>query len=297
MKDDKMWTNRQESGPAAMTISSGLRKIASLNPQGGAHGVRLGVWRLLIVALAATCIAMAPCEAPAQPTLFDGEGWEWDFNDDGSVSDGTDDAYDDAMELYVDGSDFPELTTYTLTMSGREVVWGPTTMTQLLVTRRTYVPDDDNWCRFLEILENPTSASVMVTVRIEGDLGSDEDTVVTDSSSGDSAFTTADRWFCTDDDTDGADDPTLIRRQSRQRRLSELLEISWRLIVGVCDCIEQAVLASHHQMIAIIDSQDAGELSLLIIVVHCHCDCERVVGQGVDNRQVVQGFRDLSEGG
>ena len=120
------------------------------------------------------------------------------------------DAFDQAARLLIDGVRSPD-TSQTYELSGRMLVSGPETMSGLAVTRRAYVPDGAgaNWCCFIEYLENPTGAAIAAAVRIGGNLGSDGDTTVTGSSSGDTTWTPEDRWVTSDDGNDGAGDPSL----------------------------------------------------------------------------------------
>ncbi|HEO71951.1 MAG TPA: hypothetical protein ENN80_11865, partial [Candidatus Hydrogenedentes bacterium] len=168
------------------------------------------------VGLAALLILASPT-ALADPThyLQDGNGFWWDFDADGSVVDGSQtpvedtDAFDWAMRLSVDGVAFPESERQVL--DGRTVITGPETLNGLVVTRRAYVPDavGEGWACFLEYIENPDGAPVDVTVRFTGNLGSDGDTTVTASSSGDAVFGPEDRWVASDDANDGGGDPSL----------------------------------------------------------------------------------------
>jgi len=145
----------------------------------------------------------------------DGNGYWWDFDIDGAVADGSPtpveatDAFDWAMRLRIDGVLFPESANQSL--DGRVVTTGPETVGALVVTRRAYVTDTagQGWACFLEYLENPTASDISVTARIGGNLGSDGDTTVTASSSGDAVFGIDDRWVASDDNNDGAGDPSL----------------------------------------------------------------------------------------
>ena len=164
-------------------------------------------------------------QAAADPTHFlqDGNGYWWDFNADGSVDDGRGpaqdpdsvDAFDSAMRLAVYTGTFseyehkfPDVPTQTLELGGRMLVSGPATLCGLNVTRRAYVPDapGEGWACFLEYLENPTAESIVVTVRMFGNVGADHDTTVTDSSDAPATdFTPADRWMTISDDPVGHD--------------------------------------------------------------------------------------------
>lgn len=148
--------------------------------------------------------------------LQDGNGYWWDFQANGAIRDGSagaDDAvdsFDNAMRLAVDGVTFPEAA-QRYEMAGRMLITGPVTLSGLNVTRRAYVPNTAGagWACFLEYLENPGAFPVTVDLRIFGNLGSDGNTRVTASSSGDAVFTPGDRWVASDDANDGFGDPSL----------------------------------------------------------------------------------------
>ena len=159
-------------------------------------------------------LAAAPRSAAAQCSaagpfqdLIDGLSFRWDVGADGVINDGTSDAFDTGMGLRVDGNVFPA-SSRAAEMDGRQLVHGPALLGEIEVTRKIYVPTDDGWARFLEILHNPTASERATIVRIETNVGSDNSTVITQSYTGDLEFTPADRWLATDDfDTGG--DPSL----------------------------------------------------------------------------------------
>lgn len=168
------------------------------------------------IVLACAFILFAPAIL-AQPIhyLQDGNGYWWDFAADGSVVDGSPtsteatDAFDGAMRLRIDGVLFPE--TPNQGLSGRILTTGPETVSGLVVTRRAYVPAaaGQGWACFLEYLANPTGAPINAAVRITGNLGSDQGTTVTASSSGDTLLGIDDRWVTSDDANNGGGDPSL----------------------------------------------------------------------------------------
>jgi Ca2+-binding RTX toxin-like protein len=137
--------------------------------------------------------------------LFDSSGFRWDIQGNGSISDGSNDAYDGGLNL----RDFPFLQTGQTEDSDREVILGPTTIGNVEVSRKIYVPEDQSWARFLEIITNTSSSTVNYTVNLDTNLGSDSETVVVNTSSGDNLFNTDDTWLVTDD-VDAGSDPTLL---------------------------------------------------------------------------------------
>lgn len=65
------------------------------------------------------------------------------------------------------------------------------------VTRRVYVPADDTFARHLESVTNITGTEQTVYVGFGNNLGSDSNTAIVTSSSGDDAVTLADTWVTT----------------------------------------------------------------------------------------------------
>jgi Ca2+-binding RTX toxin-like protein len=120
-------------------------------------------------------------------------------------SDGTNDAYDGGLNL----NGFPFLGTAETEDNGREIVIGSANIGSVEVTRKIYVPEDQSWARFLEIVTNTSSSTVNYTVQLNTNLGSDSSTVLVSTSSGDTIFNTEDNWLVTDD-FDGGGDPTMV---------------------------------------------------------------------------------------
>jgi subtilase family serine protease len=144
--------------------------------------------------------------------LFDGEGWRWDVQGNGSISDGTSDAYDGGVIL--EGFDFAE--TRALEVAGRQVALGPQTVfvgseleTALDVERRIYVSPTGGFARFLESFTNTGETTVVYRASVFTNLGSDGGTQQIAESSGDGFVDASDRWVITDD-SDGFGDPTML---------------------------------------------------------------------------------------
>ena len=130
--------------------------------------------------------------------------FRWDINGDGSIDDGSSDAYDGGLVL----DRFPYLSQGTAEEAGREIALGPVDIDGLSVARKIYVSPDENFARFLEVVTNPAAETRSFTVAINTNLGSDGGTSVIATSSGDTAFGDDDSWIVTDD-YDGGGDPTL----------------------------------------------------------------------------------------
>ena len=165
--------------------------------------------------LLALCLAVAgPGRAEAQcgttsvtQTLTDGDGFTWDVTGAGDIQNGTIDTYDEGWVLSVNGTLVPVDATPTLELGGRQVALD-STVSGVNVVRRLYVPSGaPGFARILDSFTNPTASSVTLSILMQVNMGSDGSTVIVGTSSGDTAFTTADRWVSSDD-VDGAGDPS-----------------------------------------------------------------------------------------
>ena len=139
--------------------------------------------------------------------LLDFSEFVWDLDQNGSIMDVDDpvDAYDGGLIL----SEFPFFDNAQTEDNGREIVIGTANIGDIEVTRKVYVPEDQSWARFLEIITNTGASTADFTVSLDTDLGSDGETFIVDTSSGDTTFNTDDNWLITDD-FDGGGDPTLL---------------------------------------------------------------------------------------
>ena len=137
--------------------------------------------------------------------LTDGSGFLWDIQDNGTILNGSIDAYDSGLALNGFGTFTP-----TLEDAGREVVFGPQLVGQVSVSRKVYVPGSGTgFARYLEIITNTGTTATTHTVTLSTNLGSDSSTTVVGTSSGDQVFGTNDRWIVTDDN-DGTNDPAVV---------------------------------------------------------------------------------------
>lgn len=144
----------------------------------------------------------------ATVNLPSANGYVWDVNDQtGNVIDGGYDAFDDYGGLRVQISD----STNTVLTASQPVGWSGmslsgTTLTTtapfvasgISVTRKMTALPGTNLLRTLDSLTNTSSATRVVRVAwgsVAGDLGSDSNTMVAGTSSGDLAITTADNWM------------------------------------------------------------------------------------------------------
>ncbi|HUS47269.1 MAG TPA: hypothetical protein VNA25_22560 [Phycisphaerae bacterium] len=104
-------------------------------------------------------------------TVTDGGGFRWDIYGNGTISNGTNNAYGGAALLYVDGSSFSWSSSGKLSADRREVEVGPWQHGSLKVWRRVYVPPKGAYARWIDVFENTSGAKVTAKVRYQFSLG------------------------------------------------------------------------------------------------------------------------------
>ena len=144
-------------------------------------------------------------EVSLPTALLDASGFTWDIYGAGDIGNGTIDAYDGGL---LHGG-FPYFSSAITEDGGRELVIGQASLGDVLVTRKIFVPADETYARFLEIVTNIGTSSAAYTVPIYTNLGSDGYEIFLETSSGDNYFDPQDDWIVTDDDN-GTSDPTLL---------------------------------------------------------------------------------------
>ena len=138
--------------------------------------------------------------------LIDGGGALWDIQGDGSINNGTNDAFDGGSIL----AGFPLLDDGELEDDGREVVIGPAAVDGVEIVRKIFVPSDQPWARFLEIVTNTSTEAITYDLTLSTNMGSDDETSVVGTGSGDLVFDAADKWLVTDDGV-GTNDPGVLQ--------------------------------------------------------------------------------------
>ena len=149
--------------------------------------------------------------------IFDDFNTQYGHINDAHSKDGSlRDAYDsDAFRLYVGDQEYnnDDSDNYITEAGGREYFLDDYTMSNLIVRRKVYFPEDRNWVRYLEILYNPTASPISVDVRVYSNFGSDSNTRVVETSSGDKIANINDYWAVSydqlTDNGDGTHDPSL----------------------------------------------------------------------------------------
>lgn len=79
----------------------------------------------------------------------------------------------------------------------RQVVFNPQDIGNIRVQRKVFVPDNDQFARWLNIFTNTGGSPQTVTAVISNDLGSDNNTVVVTSSNGNASAEPTDSWVTT----------------------------------------------------------------------------------------------------
>lgn len=147
------------------------------------------------------------------PTLFDGDGFEWDFNSSLSVVDGSSDAFDGGLVLNIvqGGATTPFTPDGELRQSadGRTVAAAGTSQ-DIAIERQVFVPDDAAFARYLETFTNLGSSTQSFSIQVVSDLGSDAGTRVVVQSPVDQGFDAGDRFVISDDAVGGSGDPFVL---------------------------------------------------------------------------------------
>ncbi len=147
------------------------------------------------------------------PTLFDGDGFEWDFNSSLSVVDGSNDAFDGGLVLNIvqGGATTPFTPDGELRQSadGRTVAAAGASQ-DIAIERQVFVPDDAAFARYLETFTNLGSSTQSFSIQVVSDLGSDAGTRVVVQSPVDQGFNAGDRFVISDDAVGGSGDPFVL---------------------------------------------------------------------------------------
>jgi hypothetical protein len=143
-----------------------------------------------------------------------GNGGECSFNspglgvfDVGLTTQGPlEDAFDGGLMVFVNNQQYVSPDTVDLT--GTTLSSGPVSLSGLNTSVQYYASPTNATLRTFIRLTNPTTNSITVPVTVATNFGSDETTQIISTSSGDTTFTTADRYIITDDSSTVGGDPT-----------------------------------------------------------------------------------------
>jgi hypothetical protein len=112
------------------------------------------------------------------------------------------DAFDNGVTIWVNDSIFvaPE----PLSFEPQSITAGPVLMSGLNASVQYFALPDTPLLRTLASFQNPSEEPITATITLATNIGSDSNSEVAATSSGDTAFTTGDRWVITDDEGEGA---------------------------------------------------------------------------------------------
>lgn len=175
------------------------------------HARRLWLPALTVAAVAAAAPGTA-LAADCGMDLTDPEDVTWSVNTNGAVSDAAADAYDTygTLRLIVgaDTTNYAPADPAACTFEDldREIAYPAlTTPSGLELSRKFYVPAAGlAFARWIDFVRNPTGAPVTARVEFRGNYGTDSDTQVLETSSGDDVVAVGDAWVALDED-DGDD--------------------------------------------------------------------------------------------
>lgn len=114
-------------------------------------------------------------------------------------------AFDFGLTLWVDNAIF--VAPSPVDVTGQTLTAGPVVMSALNVTMQYRAVIASPTLRTLASFQNPTGSPITVDVKWVTNVGSDSATGVRGTSSGDTTFTTADRWVVTSDDATTPGEP------------------------------------------------------------------------------------------
>ncbi|MEE8522766.1 MAG: Ig-like domain-containing protein, partial [Thermoanaerobaculia bacterium] len=144
--------------------------------------------------------------------LVDGDGFEWNVQQDGAIRPGTDGAFGRGFIQVLDGQALPTSiwSQAALEDFGREIATSEIFF-PIWRSRKIFVPADDGFVRYLETFRNPSSRDPRtIIVELRTFLGSGLETLIAGTSSGDQAFALDDAWIVTDD-LDGFGSPAVAQ--------------------------------------------------------------------------------------
>lgn len=144
-------------------------------------------------------------------TVYDGNGFIWDVQSDGSVNNGTSDAYDGGLYLSLQENGSEQgfaADSGTRASASQTLALSDDTGSDLRLDRRIFVPIQDGFARYLDQVTNTGSSTRTLTLTLATNLGSDGGTQLIATDAGGLGYDAADHWLVTDD-FDGSGDPSM----------------------------------------------------------------------------------------
>jgi formylglycine-generating enzyme required for sulfatase activity len=150
----------------------------------------------LVIAVAAS--AGANLDRVLLPyALVDSKGFVWAIQRNGSANDVEGADFYGISGLTINGVGFPGSSDAEVTSDGREIVIGTASVSGIEVARRILIPADEAYARYEEILHNPSSQPVVVTVGVHSNLGGFGSSLIVETSSGGIEPGVGDLWVVT----------------------------------------------------------------------------------------------------
>ena len=132
-------------------------------------------------------------------TITDGKGYEWDISSDGSIYDGTDDAFDYGMDFNGLGSYYYLIAEDDHTFRTLPYV----SYSGIYAERQIQVSQTDGYARFFDTITNTSDSTLTYTYQLRTDFGADGN-IATKTSSGNAAVNNKDSWVAAYDSTDAS---------------------------------------------------------------------------------------------
>ena len=107
---------------------------------------------------------------PEPWVVIDSLGFRWDIYHDGSVEDGSNDAYDGAMQLLVNGAPIPRQTSPWIRKDGKEILI-PWVLNNIVIRRRIFINKKKAYCRWVDTFKNTSSKTVSLDIKYVTNLG------------------------------------------------------------------------------------------------------------------------------
>lgn len=110
------------------------------------------------------------------------------------------DAFDGYGGLLVNDEVYTDLSAPEMEDGGRELRFPVQQLGGCDVSRKVFVPDNDEFVRWLNIITNPSNQTKAVKLELISEVGSNGDTIIAESATGAKGVTIDDDWFVTGGD-------------------------------------------------------------------------------------------------